>query len=174
MFPSLKPSISNIVIHLRYIYKTIIIVKQKCLKVVYFSTRNFDLSIQRVDPSISWTFRPGLVMSVNGTVTRKSDAISGLNSVLVQIPVQARAQIQRRLDILARFEFANADVSGEADGMLGYELTNGRGPGPSTLWRLSVQSNLTEVLTATASYDGRNPSTGDIIHTGRFQLSARF
>ena len=55
-----------------------------------------------------------------------------------------------------------------------YELTEGRGAGQSWMWHLHVDVRLTEVMTATLRYDGRRPSTGETIHTGRFHLTARF
>jgi len=139
-----------------------------------FDSRNYDIRMQRIDPFVSWNIRTGLVMTVNSTVSIKRDRRSDIRATMIQIPIQARAQLQQRLDILARFEIANIDVNGPVSGILGYEMTDGRGPGQSTLWRVTLQSNLTQVLTAIASYDGRSPSNAPTIHTARFQLGARF
>ena len=139
-----------------------------------FDSRNYDIRMQRIDPFVSWNASPGLVMTVNSTFSFKQDKQSDLRATMIQIPVQARAQLQQRLDLLARFEVANIEVNGPVSGILAYEMTDGRGPGRSTLWRVTIQSNLTDVLTAIASYDGRNPSNAPTIHTARFQLSARF
>ena len=72
-------------------------------------------------------------------------------------------------------EWSSAEVSGgRAVGMQLFELTEGRGAGTSWLWNLRLDARLTDVVTATIRYDGRNPDGLRAIHTGNMQLTARF
>ena len=72
-------------------------------------------------------------------------------------------------------EWSDSRISGGVPiGLQLYELTEGRGAGQSWMWHIHLDIQLTEVMTATLRYDGRQPSSGDTIHTGRFHLMARF
>jgi hypothetical protein len=100
--------------------------------------------------------------------------MTGAVARIVRIPLQTRYRLEQRLDLAARFEISSVRLDERFTGRAGFEMTDGRGAGTSYLWRLSAQSNLSDVLTATLSYDGRAPEGRSVIQTARFQLSARF
>ena len=74
----------------------------------------------------------------------------------------------------ARIEMARVDLTGEATGIAGFELTDGRGAGTSWLWAAGAQYAINSYIRASVSYDSRAPSEAPALHTIRMQVSALF
>ena len=55
-----------------------------------------------------------------------------------------------------------------------YELTSGRVPGKSYIWRLFFDYSISKNLQATMNYDGRVEGGRKVIHTGRGEIKAFF
>jgi len=139
-----------------------------------FATRNYDIVTTQFSPSVMWSVSRRVFLTFSTVISRKKDEISGSSSTVLQFPFEARYRLERRMDLTGRIEVADVSLSGDLRGLTAFEMTEGRGPGTSFLWRVAVQSNLSDVLTASLTYDGRAPSSASVIHTARFQLSARF
>ncbi len=139
-----------------------------------FASRNYDILDTHVSPSLSWQVMRELQLILTATMSRKVERNVGGTATTIRVPFDVRYRIERKLDLLARFEVSSVDLTDSFIGRTAFEMTDGRGPGTSYLWRLTLQSNLSELLTATLAYDGRAPEGRDIIHTARFELSARF
>jgi len=138
-----------------------------------FATRSF--AIRR------WEIRPGAVIRLNNwrvqseaMYSRGREEGTGASVRTVRLPVNVLWNT-RPLRWRMGGEWSDAAVDGGAPlGLQLFELTEGRGAGTSWMWHLHLDMLLTDVLTATLRYDGRNPTGLPTIHTGRFQLSARF
>ncbi|GMQ80968.1 MAG: hypothetical protein BMS9Abin05_0397 [Rhodothermia bacterium] len=139
-----------------------------------FASRNFDIVTTGISPSVTWNASQPILLTLAAVISQKDEQNLGGTATTVRIPIDARYRLERKFDLAARFEVASVDLSGQYAGRTAFELTDGRGAGTSYLWRLTLQSNLSDVLTATVSYDGRAPKNRDVIHTARFELSARF
>ena len=137
-----------------------------------FASRRFDLRVWRVVPGVAVRATARATVRGSADVAWKTDRDGDRSARLVRMPVSLRVARSRRMDAVVRAEIADVAVSGVAAGLAAFELTDGRGDGRSYLWGLTVQGAITGSLRATLAYDGRAPSSGPVIHTGRFQLSA--
>ncbi len=139
-----------------------------------FSSRSFSISEVEVNPSVSVRVGEPVVLTFDPRWSKKSEKTRNASASVLMVPIQARYSVQSRFDVVTRIEIAHVSLDRTLRGLTAFEMTDGRGAGTSALWRLSVQANLTDVLTATLSYDGRAPSGASVINTARFQLNARF
>jgi hypothetical protein len=76
---------------------------------------------------------------------------------------QARAEVSREEILLAR----NLDT-------FPFELTGGRVPGKTWLWRAGFDYRVTDFIQSTVSYDGRTEGGRAPVHTGRAEVRAFF
>ena len=138
-----------------------------------FASRAF--SIQR------WEVRPGVIvrwkdwrLQTEGLYGESQESRSGARVRTVRLPLSVfRTSGQMRWRVGGE-RSRSAIEGGVPQGLQLFELTQGRGEGTSWMWHLHLDMQLTEIVTATLRYDGRSPSGLPVIHTGRFQLSARF
>ena len=63
-----------------------------------------------------------------------------------------------------RFEIAKVTLDGEAVGLANFALTAGRGAGTSYLWSVSGWYQLSRLLRATLTYNGRSPADAPTLH----------
>lgn len=138
-----------------------------------FASRAF--SIQR------WEVRPGVIvrwedwrLQTEGLYGQSQESRSGARVNTLRLPLTVfRTSGQMRWR--AGGERSQSAIEGGVPlGLQLFELTQGRGEGTSWMWHLHLDMQLTEIVTATLRYDGRSPTGLPVIHTGRFQLSARF
>lgn len=139
-----------------------------------FDTRNYAIDALELSPEV--VYSPTRAFQVSGGVafSRKTDAVRDVRATLWKLPFEAQFAQARRLNVLARFEWASVHLSDRAAGQAGFELTDGRGAGTSARWGLQGQYSLNRYLRATLAYDGRNPENAPVLHTLRMQLSAIF
>jgi hypothetical protein len=144
------------------------------------SSERFESRRFRID---SWRLVPGVVLRRGSHITlrlsvelaTKVEGTAARRARLLRVPATVRYARAGRLDVVGRLEFASVALSGaRATGLAEFELTDGRGPGNSSLWGLTAQWALSTSLRATISYDGRAPSSGRIVHAGRVQMTALF
>jgi hypothetical protein len=90
------------------------------------------------------------------------------------VPVELQWTRADRFQLTGRIERSDIRLDGEATGLAQFELTDGRGPGTSYLWRLSGQYRFSNQLRATFSYDGRAPAGAPTINNVRLQMNASF
>jgi hypothetical protein len=144
-----------------------------------FVSRTYDLRGLRLEPTLTWTPRPGLALTLAPVVASRTDALAPptrpAGALVARVPVEARWTRAGRFTLAARAEVSEVRLRGGSGGGLAlFELTEGRGPGTSALWGLDAQVGLTERLRALVAYDGRAPSGAPVVQTLRLQLSAVF
>ena len=144
-----------------------------------FLSRTYDLRGLSLEPSVTWTPRPGLALTLAPVAASRTDALAPptrpTGALVARVPVEARLTRAARFSLAARAEVSVVRLRGGAGGGLAlFELTEGRGPGTSALWGLDAQVGLTDRLRALVAYDGRAPSGAPTVQTVRLQLSAVF
>jgi hypothetical protein len=107
---------------------------------------------------------------------RSTDSPPGLEEAAADLNAQtARLTYALANSGQARAEFAREEI--QVDGSrtdLPYELTGGRLPGITWLWRGSLDYRVTDFLQATLQYDGRSEGGNPPVHTGRAEVRAFF
>lgn len=139
-----------------------------------FESRNFDIRSNEISPEV--TYAPSRVLQFNlrPELSRKDDAPRGRSSSVLKLPLEVRYTRPSKYQVFSLFELAEVSLDGDATGLAGFELTDGRGAGRSYLWSVNGQYSFNQFLRAVVSYDGRLPSVGKAVHTVRMQLSAVF
>lgn len=139
-----------------------------------FASRTFSINATQVSPSIVFKPKPYWQVTSSLEIGRKKETTLFTRVNALKVPVQLQLRSLQKWSSRWRLEYASFSVDGPSRGLQTYQLTDGRGPGVSWLWGISIDAKLTNVVTATFGYDGRSPSSGKTIHTGRIQLLARF
>ncbi len=139
-----------------------------------FASRNYDIETQAIAPELIFSASPNLQVSLTASHARK--AAAGTRGSLWKVPVDVRYAHARKFNVAGRLEAASVVIRGasNARGLAFFELTDGRGEGTSFMWTLSSWYQLSSVLRATLSYNGRSPQDAPTIHVVRMQLSAVF
>lgn len=139
-----------------------------------FSSRSYDIRSWRMEPSlrVRASERIGLVLAP--AVAFKSEQASDARARVILLPVEGTWAVRERLRSSIRLEHARVKLDEDRVGLAAFELTDGRGRGASWLWRVGLQAEFSERLSARFSYDGRAPSGSRTVHTGRVQFTALF
>ena len=139
-----------------------------------FATRNFDIATLAFTPEVTYSASSNLQIRLKAAHARKS--ATEVRGSLWKVPLDVRYARARRLNITGSMEVASVTVRGASTGygLAFFELTDGRGAGTSMMWSLSSWYQLSRVLRATLTYNGRRPQDVPAIHTVRMQLSAIF
>ena len=144
-----------------------------------FATRRFDLRGLEVQPRITFAPTTAASLTLGAVVATRTDALapaaSPVGAFVLRVPAEARLTLAGRLSVEARAEASSVRLRGAGGtGLSLFELTEGRGPGLSSLWGLTAQIGLTERLRGTVVYDARAPANAPVVQTVRVQLSAVF
>jgi hypothetical protein len=139
-----------------------------------FASRRFNLKTLRLVPQVTVSVSRSVQLKAEFDYARKTDRQEDRRSTVAKVPLEARYNRARKLQMTARIEMARVDLTGEATGIAGFELTDGRGTGTSWLWAAGAQYAINRYIRASVSYDGRAPSEAPTLHTLRMQVSALF
>jgi hypothetical protein len=139
-----------------------------------FASRSYAIQGIELRPEV--TIQLAGVGRLIGAVNygRKDDRASNRSARLIRVPVEVQWTRAERFQLTGRIERSDIRLEGTAAGLARFELTDGRGPGTSYLWRLSGQYRFSNQLRATFSYDGRAPAGAPTINNVRLQMSASF
>jgi len=139
-----------------------------------FLSRSFEIQSHQIIPAFTFTVTNNMSLTTSTHFSEKTDSKSSSTSRVFRLPLDLNYAAASRFTVRAGIERSSVVVEGELSGLQSFEMTDGRGRGTSWLWQTALEANLTDVVRATFGYSGRAPSVGDVIHTGRVQLSARF
>lgn len=140
-----------------------------------FASRRYNIQSMAIEPTLTYTPFQGGLISLGVGYAQKEDQAQAREATVWTVPLDLQYRRARRLQVSGRLEIAEVAIDGDAGvGLAQFELTDGRGPGTSYLWLISGRYQLNSFLTASFSYDGRLPSTGQAFHTVRMQMSAQF
>jgi len=139
------------------------------------STRFRDIVSNDVTFDLSYrpeqNFELGLKLEVSKSTDRYPspplDAWLNAQNVRLVYAFQGAGQV--------RVEAAREEVSlGRSVDSYPYELTGGRVPGKTWLWRAALEYRLTNFVQASVNYDGRSEGGRSPVHTGRAEVRAFF
>ena len=139
-----------------------------------FASRRYRIQSVRLEPEVTYNISTAFSISGTGIWAKKSDAIGDREVTLWRAPLEVRYRRIRKAQITVRGEVAVVDLTGNAQGLAAFELTDGRGAGTSYLWGVQGDFTLNQFLRLSFSYDGRAPADAPTLHTARMQLSALF
>lgn len=141
-----------------------------------FASRSYNIGSYSIAPELQYQRGINGSFGMKAILEQKKDVavnpVRQLNGF--RIPMELRWNYRQKLQSSFNFEYANLKLTGVADGLAAFELTDGRGSGRSLLWNTMMQYNLSAILRATFFYDARLPQDSPVLHTLRFQLSAHF
>jgi hypothetical protein len=122
----------------------------------YRPEQNFELGL-KLEVSKSTDHHPSLPL----------DAWLNAQNVRLVYAFQGAGQL--------RVEAAREEIAlGRSSDTYPYELTGGRVPGKTWLWRASLEYRLTNFVQASLNYDGRSEGGRSPVHTGRAEVRAFF
>lgn len=139
-----------------------------------FATRSYDILSHTAEPSFRYRWAMGWTILSAPSLAWKQERQSNSAARVLQLPIEVIRETGSRARTTFRLEHARNNLDANRSGWVAWELTDGRGSGNSWLWRMGLQAELNESLTARLGYDGRKPARGSTVHTGRFQLTAFF
>ncbi len=139
-----------------------------------FASRSYDITTRTVAPAL--TYSPSSALQTTLTVAYVTKQAREARGTLWKVPLEAQYSQAGRINVAMRLEAASVVLRGapSGHGLAFFELTDGRGAGRSLLWSVRSWYQLSRVMRATVTYNGRNPSGAPSIHTVRMQLSALF
>ena len=139
-----------------------------------FQSRTYRISGWQHQPEIS--ARSGRLwrITLSPKVSDWTESSRNSRVTSIMIPLVAHYSPSGDVNTRIRLEHARVNLNGPAAGLQLFQLTEGRGKGNSWLWHTSADIQLTTLVSARLSYDGRAPSEGRTVHTGSIQFAARF
>ena len=139
-----------------------------------FASRSYDIRTWRVQPDVTVRVTPRWDVQGRPSWAQKNDRLGGRRASVWRAPVEATWRRARRARLSLQAEIAHVALSGEAQGLALFELTEGRGPGTSYLWGTRGRYVFSDLLQGTLRYNGRAPSGEAVIHTFEVELTATF
>jgi len=144
-----------------------------------FSVQGSTRSRNIVSNSIfsDWSYRPDQTIEVGLTFgvgrSEDTDSLPSTTADLNNQGVRVVYSFQERGQ--GRVEFQREEVLlNQSKAYVPFELTGGRLPGKTWLWRVAFEYRLTQYLQTSLSYDGRTEGGRPPIHTARAEVRAFF
>jgi hypothetical protein len=126
----------------------------------------FDLSY-RPDQNVEFGFKFEVSRSTDRFQTPELPADLNTEGIRLVYAFQGAGQ--------ARAEFSREEIIlGGSSATYPYELTGGRVPGKTWIWRLALDYRITNFIQATANYEGRSEGGQPPVHTARAEVRAFF
>ncbi|HRK73921.1 MAG TPA: hypothetical protein PLL64_06580, partial [Rhodothermales bacterium] len=141
-----------------------------------FISRNYDIGSRIWQIETQFQPQPTQILTIGITNAGKTDRFSNIpkNASILRFPIAIRLAKAGKIQWNGQVEFSNIRLNGSAEGLAGYELTDGRGSGRNWLWGSNLQYNVSRLLRASVYYDGRTASDAPTLHNVRAQINATF
>ncbi len=140
-----------------------------------FTTRNFTLDNQELNPKIAYLFSAQSRVEFQYLYKTKENRIGQQERLKQQaFGILFFYNKGSNTTINADFNYINNTYSGSAFSPVAYEILEGLQPGTNFTWQLLLQKKITKFLDVNLSYFGRKSEQSKTIHTGSMQLRAYF
>lgn len=143
----------------------------------YSDVNNFDLSIYKLTPSISWIYKTSLRATLGYELDRKKN-IPELGDELAKghkLNFDFRYSIVSKQTIETKFSFVLFQYNGQLGTTKTYQILDGLQPGKNYIWNATYNRNLSNNLQLSISYEGRKTGENNrIVHIGNATLRAAF
>lgn len=139
-----------------------------------FESRSYDIRTWRLRPETEIDLTSQWKLQARPSWAQKTDRRGDRAATVWRSPVEATWQQARQARLTAEAEVAHIALTGTAQGLALFELTDGRGAGTSYLWGLRGRYVFSDLLQGSLRYNGRAPAEADVIHTFQVELTATF
>lgn len=144
-----------------------------------FDNRNYYLTINSVEPIVSWIRGTSLRISTGYKLEQKENkqVYGGESSTSHSLNLETKYNVLQNSSITGKFTFNNIDfnaASGGATTTVSYTMLDGLLPGKNMLWSLTLTKRLLNNLELNFQYDGRKPASARTVHIGRAAITALF
>lgn len=88
--------------------------------------------------------------------------------------IDTKYNVVQSASITAKFTFSNIGFTGATNTTASYIILDGLLPGKNYLWNINFTKRLANSLELNFQYDGRQPGSGNAVHSGQASLRALF
>ena len=147
----------------------------KTSKSDYFSSRDFNIKYDEIQPQIEFQKGTAFRTSLSYKYSNKINTINDKESaILNNIGLEMRHNVASKGSLQSKINIVLIKYSGVENTSVGYEMLEGLKAGKNYTWNLSYQRNLGNNLQMNINYDGRKPDGLKVIHVGSVQFRAFF
>ena len=140
----------------------------------FFSTRNFDINTNEVEPKL--IYQPSLKfrLTFSAIYSERSNAIGTEKSINRTGSTELCLNDAGKGTFSVSASYIDIDFNASENSSLAFEMLDGLRPGGNITWNILWQRNLANNLQLNLNYGGRRSDGVRVIHTGGMQLRAFF
>ncbi|MFU8811773.1 MAG: hypothetical protein ACNA78_02330 [Balneolaceae bacterium] len=141
-----------------------------------FASRSFDIEGFEAEPSFNLFINRSTQTEFRFFYSEKENRapLGGATATTWRVENQSRLFLFNRLQNTIRLQLQQVSINGSPNSQAEFELTEGLGRGTNVLWSLNSNYRAGSLLRLSLQYNGRTTTTGEIIQTMRFVVSAVF
>lgn len=141
-----------------------------------FESRNFDLDVYRMAPSL--VYRPSGKMEWTGEVEyaikENVKEYGGQESEQWKYELKVRFNSVGKGLLQLSASVVDVKISSKTNGSVLFEMLEGVQPGTNGIWEMSFQRSLGKYLQVSVNYNGRVSETANTVHAGSVMMRASF
>jgi hypothetical protein len=142
----------------------------------FFTNRNFNLTIQEIEPKISVQpsvkFRASLLFNYKEKINDK--ILGGEEAISKKVGGEIRYNVAAKGSFRANVNYIENTFTPTNNASLAYEMLEGLQEGVNITWEITFQQNLSKHMQLSLNYNGRKSDNTPIIHVGGVQVRAFF
>jgi len=143
-----------------------------------FENRNYRISKQKAEAGITYLFKNKFRASLNYDVSNSKNLIDSMEKLHSgSFQAELKYNLPSTTSIGIKWSIRQLDYqsyAGAAQTPVGFVLLDGLQPGSNQLWSIDLMKRMAKNMELSLQYDGRNLSSGKVIHTGRASIRALF
>jgi hypothetical protein len=140
-----------------------------------FSNRNYEISVQEIEPKISFLYNKDNRFSVSYHFKKKKNQLQDFEKLQQQkFGLEYFYIDKKKNQISANIQLYLNDFIGNTNTPVAYQMLEGLQAGENYTWNLLFNKKLNSFLNLNLNYLGRKSENSKTIHTGSVQLKAIF